>query len=101
MTMTMRVTALGMTIDFPVPELKSSALVKDLTLDDPKSRPAAKHVIERSPFFAILNDVCMRDSRVCLLCEMMGDDSKKDADAGIECSEGHFHCSSPRENIRL
>jgi hypothetical protein len=23
---------------------------------------------------------------------MMGDDSKKDADAGIECSEGHFHC---------
>jgi hypothetical protein len=25
---------------------------------------------------------------------MMGDDSKKDADAGIECSEGHFHCGS-------
>jgi serine/threonine protein kinase len=97
MTTTMRATALGMTIDFAAPELKTSkqvtkhtdmfaygktvqclhehcepgaqeafhdrargqtaALVKDLTLDDPKSRPAAKHVIERSPFFAILNDV--------------------------------------------
>jgi serine/threonine protein kinase len=93
MTMTMRATALGMTIDFAAPELKTSnqatkhtdmfaygktvqclqvhcepgaqeafhdnargqtaALVKDLTLDDPKSRPAAKHVIERSPFFTI------------------------------------------------
>ena len=134
MTMTMRATALGMTIDFAAPELKSSnqatkhtdmfaygktvqclqehcepgaqeafhdrargqtaALVKDLTLDDPKSRPAAKHVIERSPFFAILNDVRTRDSRVCLLCEMMGDEGNKDADAGIECSEGHFTCGS-------
>ena len=133
-TMTMRATALGMTIDFAAPELKSSnqatkhtdmfaygrtalflqehcepgaqeafhdrargqtaALVKDLTLDDPKSRPAAKHVIERAPFFAILNDVRMRDSKVCLLCELNGDDGKKDADAGIECSEGHFHCGS-------
>ena len=131
---TMRATALGMTIDFAAPELKTSkqatkhtdmfaygrtvqclqehcepgaqeafhdrargqtaALVKDLTLDDPTSRAAAKHVIERSPFFAILNDVHTRDSRVCLLCEMMGDDSKKDTDAGIECSEGHFHCGS-------
>jgi serine/threonine protein kinase len=59
-----------------------------------RSRPAAKHVIERSLFFAILNDVRMSDSRVCLLCEMNGDDSKKDADAGIECSEGHFTCGS-------
>jgi hypothetical protein len=134
MTTTMRATALGMTIDFAAPELKTSnqatkhtdmfaygktvqclqghcepgaqeafhdrargqtaALVKDLTLDEPKSRPAAKHVIERSPFFAILNDVRIRDSRVCLLCEMNGDECNKDADAGIECSEGHFHCGS-------
>jgi serine/threonine protein kinase len=67
---------------------QTAALVKDLTLDDPKSRPAAKHVIERSPFFAILNDVRIRDSRVCLLCEMNGDEGNKDADVGIECSEG-------------
>jgi serine/threonine protein kinase len=68
---------------------QTAELVKDLTLDDPKSRPAAKHVIERSPFFAILNDARMRESRVCLLCNI-----NKDADAGIECSEGHFNCAS-------
>jgi hypothetical protein len=77
----------------------TAALVEDLTLEDPKRRSSAKHVIERSPFFAILNDVRMRASKVCLLCDMNGDEWNKDADAGIECSEGHFHCGSCVANL--
>ena len=72
---------------------QTAALVSNLTSEDPQSRPAAKHAIVND-FFSILNDVRIRDSKVCLLCDMNGDDGKKDTDAGIECSEGHFHCGS-------
>jgi hypothetical protein len=33
-------------------------------------------------------------ARVCLLCDLNGDECNKDKDAGIECLEGHFHCES-------
>ncbi len=39
-------------------------------------------------------DARVARARVCLRCEMNGDESKKDEDAGIECLEGHFHCES-------
>ena len=61
-------------------------VVNDLTLDDPRSRPAAKHVIRRSPSFIILNDINMRDSKVCLLCDMSGDECNKDKDTVIDMS---------------
>lgn len=57
-----------------------------MTLDDPRRRPAAKHVIQRSPFFTILNDMHMRDSTVCLLCDMSGDECNKDKDTVIDMS---------------
>jgi hypothetical protein len=134
MTMSMRATALGMTIDFAAPELKSSGqatkhtdmfaygktvlcvqvycepggqdagddkargqtaeLVRGMTSENPNSRPSAKDVIERSSFFAILKEVRIKVPSVCLFCVSNNDDGKKDTDAGIECSEGHFHCGS-------
>jgi serine/threonine protein kinase len=73
---------------------QTEELVRNMTSENPSGRPSAKDVIERSPFFVILKDVCLKVRSVCLLCESMGDDCKKDTDAGIECSEGHFHCGS-------
>jgi len=66
-------------------------LVAILTSTDPKARRVAKDSM-CWPFFSILKDVRVKATSKCLLCEMNGEDGAKDSDAGIECSQGHFHC---------
>jgi hypothetical protein len=66
--------------------VQTATLVNDLTLDDPRSRLAAKHVIQQLPPFTILNDMYMRDSKVCLLCDMSGDECNKDKNTVIDMS---------------
>ena len=41
----------------------------------------------QTPFFTILEDVCKKSVKTCSIC-------LDDSDAGVECSEGHFHCRS-------
>ena len=70
---------------------QTATLVTALTSEKPVARPSAKDAI-KTPFFAILKDVCKKVTRTCLFCEAMGDDSVKEQATGMECSEGHFHC---------
>jgi len=70
---------------------ETATVVTALTSEKPVARPSAKDAI-KTPFFAILKEVCKKVMRMCLFCESMGDDSVKEQDGAIECSEGHFHC---------
>lgn len=70
---------------------QTANLVAALTSTDPQVRLPAKDAM-CWPFFSVLKDVCVKATSTCLFCEMNGDDCSKDSDAGIECSQGHFHC---------
>ena len=48
----------------------------------------------QDPFFAILKDVPTKVTKACAFCEMNGNDAVYEADEGIQCSEGHFHCGA-------
>ena len=69
----------------------TAELVTALISVDPKTRPSANHTM-RFIFSTILREVGKKVARMCLVCESSGDDAVKDSDAGIECSEGRFHC---------
>jgi len=71
---------------------QTASLITILTSTDPKARLVAKDGM-CWPFFSILKDMRVKATSTCLLCEMNGEDDAKDSDAGIECSQGHFHCS--------
>ena len=118
-TTTVRATAVGMTVDFAAPELKeenkatkhtdmfaygktvecvqahcepgqacgqTAELVTALTAAFPRARPSARGAMQ-TPFFTILEAVCKKSVKTCSICF-------DDSDAGVECSEGHFHCRS-------
>jgi hypothetical protein len=72
---------------------QTEELVRSLTSEKAEYRLSANETI-CSPFFSTLNKMRRKPTRTCLFCESMGEESVKDADAGIECSEGHFHCCS-------
>ena len=76
---------------FEMAKGQTTDVVKLLTSIEPKQRPSAKHT-QLLPFFTILDNVCRKETKTCLFCECMGDDALKESSAGIECSEGHFHC---------
>ena len=73
-------------------EGQTAEFVKWLTSEDSEMRLPARDAT-CSPFFEVLRKVHRKVTRTCLFCESMGEESAKDFDAGIECSEGHFHCS--------
>ena len=71
----------------------TAELISALTSREPESRPPAKDAMQ-TPFFAVLKDVSTKVTQTCAFCEMNGDDAVCEADEGIQCSEGHFHCGS-------
>jgi serine/threonine protein kinase len=72
---------------------QTAELISALTSREPESRPPAKDAMQ-TPFFAVLKDVSTKVTQTCAFCEMNGDDAVCEADEGIQCSEGHFHCGS-------
>jgi serine/threonine protein kinase len=64
------------------------ALVGALTAPSPSDRPSAEAATQH-PFFTILGAACQRISKTCSICFCLTDSA-----AGVECSEGHFHCDS-------
>jgi hypothetical protein len=67
---------------------QSIALVGALTAPSPSDRPSAEAATQH-PFFTILGAACQRISKTCSICFGLVDSA-----AGVECSEGHFHCDS-------
>ena len=71
---------------------QTSALVQALTAAEPCRRPNAEDAAKMA-FFVVLEDVCQREARACLLCELGGDGALHPAEGGgLACAEGHFHC---------
>jgi serine/threonine protein kinase len=67
---------------------QAAALVGALTAPSPSDRPSAEAATQH-PFFTILGAACQRISKTCDICFCLADSA-----AGVECSEGHFHCDS-------
>jgi serine/threonine protein kinase len=67
---------------------QAAALVGALTAPSPSDRPSAEAATQH-PFFTILGATCKRVSKACCICFCLADSA-----AGVECSEGHFHCDS-------
>ena len=65
---------------------QAAALVGALTAPSPSDRPSAEAATQH-PFFTILGAACQRISKTCNICFCLADSA-----AGVECSEGHFHC---------
>ena len=65
---------------------QTAALVTALTAAAARARPSAQGAMQTA-FFTILEDVCKKSVKTCSICF-------EDSDAGVECSEGHFHCRS-------
>jgi hypothetical protein len=65
---------------------QAAALVGTLTASPPSDRPSAEAATQH-PFFTILGATCQRISKTCNICFA-------NSAAGVECSEGHFHCDS-------
>lgn len=75
---------------------QTASSIQSLTCDDPTARPSAADCL--SPFFVVPESLQKKVTRTCLLCESNGEeDAQKGAHEGIECSEGHFHCTSCME----
>ena len=55
---------------------QADALVAALTSEAPSERPSANEAMG-APFFVILNDVCKRVRKTCVLCNFQGDDAKR------------------------
>lgn len=72
---------------------QAAVLVRALTAQTPEDRPSAEGAT-RHAFFTILAEAHERPSKTCVLCATEGRDAVKDAAAGAECCEAHFHCSS-------
>jgi len=72
---------------------QTAELISVLISRDPESRPPAKDAMQM-PFFAVLKDVSTKVTQTCAFCETDGEDAVYEADEGIQCSEGHFHCRS-------
>ena len=72
---------------------QAAVLVGALTAQSPHDRPSAEGAT-RHAFFTILAEARQRLSKTCVLCATEGRDAIKDAAAGAECCEAHFHCSS-------
>ncbi len=71
---------------------QTAALVQALTATEPDKRPNAADAT-KMPFFTVLEDVCRREARACLLCELSGEGALHPAEGGgLVCAEGHFHC---------
>ena len=67
---------------------QAAALVGALTAPSPSDTPSAEAATQH-PFFTILGATCKRVSKACCICFCLADSA-----AGVECSEGHFHCDS-------
>ena len=72
---------------------QTEALVTSLTAAAPRDRPSAAEATQR-PFFAVLREANQQTWQTCLFCEANGEDCVKDSKAGVECSQGHFHCAA-------
>lgn len=72
---------------------QTEQFVQSLISELPATRPSAKDATD-SPFFTILAEARKKVTKMCLLCELNGDDSAKASVSGIECSDGHFHCGN-------
>ena len=81
------------TADFDRASGQADVLVATLTSEAPSERPSANEAV-RASFFIVLNDVCKRVGKTCVLCDLQGDDAVKESSGGIECSEAHFHCGA-------
>jgi serine/threonine protein kinase len=71
---------------------QTAAFVQALTAAEPGRRPNAEDA-SKMAFFTVLEDVCRREARTCLLCELSGQSALHPAEGGgLVCAEGHFHC---------
>jgi hypothetical protein len=67
---------------------QTAAFVGALTAPSSSHRPSAEDATQH-PFFTILGATCQRVSKTSCNCICLADSA-----AGVECSEGHFHCGS-------
>ena len=74
-------------------EQQTTSFVSAMTAKEAKDRPSAKVAIHHV-FFAVLKNMGNRARKTCLWGELEGNDAVKDSHAGLECSEGHFHCAA-------
>jgi serine/threonine protein kinase len=68
-------------------------LIQALLKEDPGERPCANKAMNE-PFFATLNGMCRVEAKICLLCQMSGNDCGKKPQHGTTCSAEHFHCAN-------
>ena len=67
-------------------------LVAALTCVSPKDRKRAAEAM-CMPFFTDIKGLSNKEWSTCVLCDLNGDNARQESDAGISCSEGHFHCA--------